>query len=184
MIYISAGHHLKDPGAVGNGYQEYKLCIELRDMVIAELQKSHADYIADKDYETLSAYLNRIQPGSGSVLCELHFNSASSEATGVEVIYPTRAYGHTNHVEASKELAQTLSAEIAEALGIKNRGVKTEADTARKRLAVLQTKAGISILPEICFLSNVVDMERYQRNKDKVAKVIAQYLIYYEKLKS
>jgi N-acetylmuramoyl-L-alanine amidase len=185
MIYLSAGHHLGDSGAVSNSYKESQLCIELRDLVKIELDKAGYAYISDKDYETLSAYLNRIQPGSGSVLCEIHFNAAgSASATGVEVIYPEKEYHKTNHHSESTQLAKELSKEIAEALKLANRGAKKESQTARKSLAVLKSKAGISVLPEICFISNPGDMEAYQRNKGKVAKIIASYLIHYEQLKS
>lgn len=185
MIYLSAGHHLNDAGAVSNGFKESLLCIELRDLIKVELDKAGYTYISDRDYETLTTYLNRIQPGSGSVMCEIHFNAASSgAATGVEVIYPEKEYHNTNQLLASTQLAKELSEEIAEVLNLVNRGAKKESQTARKSLAVLKTKAGISILPEICFISNPRDMESYQRNKGKVAKIIASYLIHYENLKA
>jgi N-acetylmuramoyl-L-alanine amidase len=177
MIYLSAGHHLSDPGAIANGYKESQLCIELRDLIKQELIQKGASFISDRDYETLIAYINRIKPGSGSVLCELHFNaSTNTRATGTEVLYATGI--------ESQNLAKDLSQVIAELIGIPNRGAKDEAQSARGRLAVLRTKAGIAVLPEICFISNKLDMDAYQKNKNKVAKAIASYLIHYDKLKS
>lgn len=172
MIYLSAGHHFKapkaDPGAVGSGYKEADLTRELRGLVAAYLTRLGASYILDKDSENLDDYLKRIKPGSGSVVCELHFNaSANARSTGGEVIHKDGADAN------ARALAGSIALHISETLGIKNRGAKPETVSPHKRLAVLHTVAGISVLPEICFITNAKDIASYQLNKDFLAERIA-----------
>lgn len=172
MIFLSAGHHLKDAGAVANGFKEADLTIELRGLIAKELDAKGYKYILDDDRETLTQYINRIKPGSGSVICDLHFNASSNKtATGVEVLYPD------THKPINKSLATEMSSELSIVIGIRNRGGKPESTSARGRLAILRTKAGISFLPELCFITNEADMCKYNLNKESAAKVIAKYLI-------
>lgn len=93
MIYLSAGHNKRlagaDPGAVYGNIKEADLTVELRDLIIEKLTGLNAKFITDSDDETLQAYIARIKPGSGSVLCELHFNSSVNLASGTETIIKT-----------------------------------------------------------------------------------------------
>lgn len=176
MIFISAGHHNADPGAVGNGYKEADLTKELRDLTVKNLVALGGKFIVDNDYETLGQYLARITPGSGSVLCEFHFNAGPPTATGAETLIPA------NPNKNEKALAKEINDTLVSIMGIKDRGVKTEADSQHKRLAVMHDGAGMSILPEICFISNADDMKRYQANKEQLARKMAEILIKYDNL--
>lgn len=186
MIFLSAGHHLGDSGAVSGQNKESQLTIELRELVDQELKAKNFQTIKDKDTETLSQYISRISKsvGTGSVVCELHFNAANGIASGVEVVYPDTAYHFTNFLVLSKQIAEGMSKEIAECLGLPNRGAKQEKNTARKNIAILRTGAGISILPEICFIDNKKDMAEYHQKKREVAKIIAKWLSQAEVMKS
>lgn len=170
-IYLSAGHYEKDSGAVGNGYKENELCIELRDMVVPRLGGYRV--ITDKDCETLSQYLARIKPGNASVVVEIHFNAATPSATGTEVLIAD------NHNTLSRDLADDLSTEIASTLCIPNRGVKTESQSARGRLAFVRQEGACALI-EVCFISNKKDMESYQKHKEEVAEAIAELLKEYD----
>lgn len=184
MIFLSAGHNYKkpnpDPGAMAthNGitYKEADLTIELRDLIAMELDKLGAKYILDRDDESLADYLKRIKPGDASVLCELHFNSAAKLATGVETIVKTAPT--VDEMKLAAELNQAIVIET----GLFNRGVKTEAQSHRGRLAVLHTAAGISVLPEICFINNPMDIGKYQSAKKLIAWRFAAVLSKYDKL--
>ena len=174
MIFISAGHHLKDPGAVSGSYIERDLAIELRNLVVANLKKLNAPYITDNDSETLGQYLARIKPGNGSVVLELHWNAAMSlVASGTEVLIAD------SHNQISKDLANEFASGISNILQIKNRGVKTERESARGRLAFVR-EAGATCLIEMCFISNKTDMANYQKSKYLIATFIAKTLIKYE----
>lgn len=185
MIFKSAGHSMVkgknyDPGAVGKiagkKITEAEMTQEFENLVLAEITKKGFKYITDKPEESLGEYLRRIQTGSGSVVLESHFDAAvSSSATGTTVIVGSdadrldKAFG--------KELVDTT----ASILGIKNRGVISEGQSARGRLGLMR-KEGIVALLEIGFISNPKDVEAYHKNKYKLAAAIADILIKYEKM--
>lgn len=173
MIFISAGHHLKDPGAVANGKQENTLAIELRGLIVNELKKLGASFITDKDTETLAQYLERIKTGSGSVVCEVHFDAAGPTATGTTVIIPDDATQH------EKDLGGELAVGGSEILGIKNRGVWPESKTARGRLGLMR-ESGMNVLIEVCFITNRSDLAAYEKNKAAYAAYVASVLKRYD----
>jgi N-acetylmuramoyl-L-alanine amidase len=180
MIFLSAGHHFNphgaDPGAVNKqGVKEATLTKELRDLTLAELKKLGASVTIDNDAETLAQYIGRISPGSGSVVCEYHFNAGIEAAHGAETLVKR------SPTQAERNLAKEVN-DVFVAVGIKDRGVKTEVDSARGRLAILNTGAGLSILPEVCFISNPNDLAKYHANKLIFAKKIAAILAKYDNL--
>ena len=175
MIYLSAGHHLNDPGAIANGARENKLTIELRDLTLQHIPA--AQVITDKDTETLAQYINRIQPGSGSVLLEYHFDAGGPSATGMTIIVADNANAD------SRAFAADLAATGSRILGIRNRGVIAEKQSARGRLGILHTGAGIAALAEVCFITNTDDLAHYNNAKQKLAKAWADLLIKYDALR-
>jgi len=180
MIFISAGHNPNgikpDPGAIGNGKREADLTVEFRDLVIFELIKNSANYVADSDSERLGQYLERIKTGSGSVVLEFHFDAAASaKATGTTVLIGGDA--DKNDKAFAKELVEAT----ATILGIKNRGVLSEAESHRGRLGLMKEE-GILALLEICFISNPEDLAAYEKGKFELAQAIADILIEYEDL--
>lgn len=179
MIFNSAGHspyaENKDFGAEGCNYKEGLLSIEFRDLINEEFIKKGVNFKKDLDTETLSEYLRRIQPGDGSVVCEHHFNASDGTATGIEVIVGIDAD------RLDKAFAKELCDSGANILGIKNRGVKTEAESHRGRLGLMR-KQGIVALTEICFIDNCNDIKKYHENKKELAKVWSDIIIKYENL--
>lgn len=178
MIFISAGHHDKDPGAIANGHKESDLAKDLRDLIIEQLKLLGCKFISDRDEENLSEYIGRIKTGNGSVVCEIHFNAANPQATGIEVIIPNR---HTQEeFDCAKELA--LSLHLSTGLVLRgNKGVKSELETHRGSLALMR-KEGITVLPEICFISNAWDLEKYIPKKKEIAIKFAEILKKYDDL--
>lgn len=179
MVCISAGHHSKhsvkpDPGAVGNGYKEGDLTIELRDLVCAELDRLGVAYVKDSDQETLGQYLKRINTGSGSVVIEFHFDASSSDtATGATALIEAEAD------RLDRAFATELVETTAKCLGIKNRGVISESESHRGRLGLMR-EDGIICLLEVCFISNKKDVEAYQCTKQALAMLIAPIIKKYE----
>lgn len=175
VIFPSAGHHDNDPGAVYNGVKEADKNKEFRNLLSKHLG-SHK-HIMDKDWETNTQYQKRIKPGSGSVLLDIHFNaSANLSATGTEMIVANNAS------KLSIAMANELAEGTACILGVKNRGVKTEAQTARGKIGILNLGAGIAVLAELCFISNPSDMAKYEANKEELARFFAQILIKYDNM--
>jgi N-acetylmuramoyl-L-alanine amidase len=139
-----------------------------------ELRAKEASFILDKDTETLAEYLKRIKPGSGSVVCELHFNAAGPAASGIEALTAD------NPTSASKMLAADMAASGAVTMGIPNRGVKTESESHRGKLGLMREPAGIIVLVEVCFITNINDLHSYFANKQQLAKAWADLLIKYD----
>ena len=180
MIFISAGHNpkgiKKDPGAVGNGFHEADLAVEFRNLVVAILRGKKIEVITDKDDERLGTYLERIKTGNGSVVLEFHFDAAAAaNATGTTVLIGNDAD------RLDKAFAKELVDANASILGIKNRGVKTEADSHRGSLGLMRESGTVALL-EICFISNPDDLRQYQNHKISLAFKIAEIVERYEKL--
>lgn len=178
MIFISAGHNTKsikpDPGAVGNGYKEADLTIEIRDLVCQELDRLGIPYVKDSDSETLSQYLKRINTGSASCVLEFHFDSAASDtATGATALIE----GEADRLD--RAFASELVDVTSKCLGIKNRGVISETESHRGRLGLMR-EDGIICLLEVCFISNKNDIEAYHCTKQALAMLLAPIIKKYE----
>lgn len=176
VIFPSAGHHLKDSGAFYNGRKESDEMMCFRDLVIKELNIKNHKNIPDNDLETATQHQARIKTGVGSVVCEFHLNaSANLTATGTEAIISKNASAN------SKQMAIELTTATEKILGIKNRGVKTDAETPRGRIGIVN-KPGTTALLEICFISNKNDMKSFDLNKETLAKEVAKILIKFDNL--
>lgn len=173
-IYLSAGHSNSDPGAVSNGFKESDLTKQLRDTILPHLQARDARVIKDLDSESLKQYIDRIKPGTGSILCDLHFNAGPPTANGIEVLVSNDAKN------TERELAMEICAAGSKICGLRNRGVKTESQSARGKLGLLHTAAGISVLVEVCFISNRDDLGKYLDNINPFAAEIARLLVKYD----
>lgn len=181
MIFISAGHTAegirKDPGAVGsNGLTEASVTREFRNLVTAELDKRKVPYIKDVDSERLGEYLARINTGNASVVLEFHCDASENKL----------AVGTTALIEADADrLDRAFAKELSDAcsliLGVKNRGVKSEAESHRGSLGLMK-ESGILCLLELFFISNLEDQAKYQANKSRLAVAIADIIIRYENL--
>lgn len=177
MIFVSAGHApysvKQDFGAEGCNYKEALLTIEMRDLVTKDLDSLNRKYIKDLDTETLSEYLTRIQTGTGSVVCEFHFDAYNGTASGATALVGDDAD------RLDKAFAKELVNVTASILGIPNRGVKSEAESHRGRLGLMREQGIVSLL-EVCFIDNCNDMQKYQPKKAELAKAYAQIIAKYE----
>jgi N-acetylmuramoyl-L-alanine amidase len=174
--FISAGHHLRDSGAVGSGTQENIETIKFRDIVVNYCRSFGLKVITDNDNETLGQYLQRIKTGIGSVVLEFHFDASNNPAaTGSTAIVGMDAD------RLDKAFAQELVDTTARVLGVRNRGVITEAQSHRGRLAIMREQGIVSLL-EICFISNPKDMEAYNANQFTLAAEIAKIIKKYDDL--
>ncbi len=178
-IFISAGHSNKlgrDRGAVGNNFVEGLLTVEFRDLVVQELKLLGVTPIVDSNdsilSQTIAFFKNLV--ADNSILFEIHWNAATPQATGTETLIPD------NPTPFEKNLAKDITETTAKILNIKNRGVKTEAQSARKKLGWMRLK-GENILLEVCFISSSSDMQSYQKNKKELAKKIAEVLFNHSK---
>jgi N-acetylmuramoyl-L-alanine amidase len=178
-IFLSAGHSNvpgKDMGADGlNGLKEGVLTVELRDLIVKELGFLNQYVITDPNHFVTKDTVTLINAilDSRDVAIDIHFNAFAAEsARGCEVLIPF------NSSKVEKELAQILVDNISAVLATKNRGIKTEADSARKHL-MFMTPNCENILIEVCFITNKADVLMYVTKKDFVAKVVAKCIFDY-----
>ena len=177
--FISAGHNIKgqrDPGAVSKYGVEAEKAAEFRDLVSGVSKGLGLQVINDKDDERLADYLKRIKTGSGSVVLEFHFDAAVNDtATGTTVLIGDDAD------RLDKLFADELVRATSEVLNIRNRGVISEKLSHRGRLGLMR-EAGTVALLEICFITNKIDMMKYEANKAELAARIAKIVKKYEDL--
>lgn len=99
--------------------------------------------------------------GANDINVSIHFNAFNKSATGAEVwYYLGDAVGYA--------IAKKLSAAMANALGIADRGAK-----ATTNLYVISQSVGHTVLAEICFIDNASDIQKYQANKQKLFKAMS-----------
>lgn len=182
MKFISAGHcNVRgpnyDPGAPGVDKRwEANEAVKLRNRVIELIKcKGHKDIISDLDDERLSKYLDRIKTGTGSIVCEFHFNAFNGKATGVEMLVQEDA--DKMDLACAKELLDTT----VSLTGLVSRGVKKESQSQHKRLALMR-ESGIVVLVEVCFIDNPNDMKAYDKAFEQLCQGYADILIKYDNL--
>lgn len=176
-IFILAGHHNNDPGAISphSGEKEADLTKELSAMVTDRIHNlaPNIETWNDDPNDALNRVIAKISERitKDDIVCDIHFNSFHLDtATGFEAIISNNAG------EKSKAIAKEMTDTLPKIMGIHNRGVKTEAQTARGRLAVVNL-IGSAVLLEMAFISNKNDMKAYHENKYWLADEIARILI-------
>lgn len=159
---VHGGHNKKVPGA--SGYlDEVTEDRKVKDAVIKYLRAAgHTAYDCTDDAGTtqsknLANIVAKCNAHSGITLdISIHLNAGGG--TGCEVYYTS---------SKGKTYAGKVSAAVAKALGIKDRGAK-ESDT----LYVLNHTKSPAILVECCFVDNKTDQSKW--NVDKCAKAIVE----------
>ncbi len=176
MIYLIAGHHDADPGAVSNGLKEADLTKKVRDLVYDRIkQLSPKTFVSkDNDKDTLSKVISKIRPNikDGDILIDFHYNSGGVSATGVECVVDDFAG------KKSIEIAEKICNIIHSITGLKNRGVKREKDTPRKQLGILGM-GGSAVIVEMGFISNIKDVNAIDKYLHWICEDIAIMLLEY-----
>lgn len=167
-LFISSGHGGADPGASSGGYVERDLTIELRQLIVNELNKLGVNPRTDPNTNALAQTLTWLRGkfGQRDILLDIHFNAShNTTAKGSEIIVPDGAS------EFETSLSNALLKVFTD-IGFRDRGVKPEALTARKSLAWMRPDAE-NVLLEVCFITNTSDMTLYVNSKRIIAKRLA-----------
>jgi N-acetylmuramoyl-L-alanine amidase len=169
-IFVFAGHGGADPGASYKQHVERDLAIEFRDLVIRELAKLSIQAKTDSNSNALVQTLDWLKGkfGSKDILVDIHWNAGIPSANGSEIFVPDGASSFEMH------LGRSLLRVFGQ-VGFRQRGVKPEAVSPRRRLGFMRPKAE-NILIEVCFITNDSDMQIYQANKQNLAKLVAKEL--------
>ena len=180
-IIIVAGHtnvQGLDQGASANGFIEGQLTVELRDLIMSELSKLGIKARTDSNRNALAQTLQWLKANlfSNKTICvDIHWNAAASrEANGSEIIIPNVSS------QFERDLANALLKVFTD-IGLRKRGIKSEALTARKTLAWMRPNAE-NVLIEVCFITNPTDMKLYEANKLAISRRIAAVLNHFSKI--
>lgn len=168
VVLLSAGHtNIKgqDRGAVGNGFIEGELAVELRDAVAAHLREMGEHQVIEDGFDGQNDPLKKALDlaKQADLAVEFHWNAGPPTATGVEVLSKLNR----------QALSQTIARVIGDATGIRLRGESGwKADNSGQHHRLAFCEAG-GVIVEVCFISNPNDMSKYRKNFDHVAKGIA-----------
>lgn len=164
-LLLIAGHGGNDPGACSSYGIERDETRIVVNKLINEF-KGYKNLSVDVYPMNRNAYSD-VKNGTVQVnfanydyVIEVHFNSASVSAKGVEVWVTKR--------ESSISVEQRIVNNVAK-IGLSNRGVKKE-DFAV--IYNVKSKGTSASLIEICFISNKEDMDLYRKNIDKICEGI------------
>lgn len=165
-VTVHAGH-TRGGGARGSGFEESAVARQFVPSLLDAFARVGQKVVncTDDVSTTQRANLARLvqlcnsHPATGRLDISLHFNSSDNPAsTGVEVLYYDQ-----------RELAAKVSAAIAKATGLRDRG-----PVERKDLAVLNGTNAPAILIELAFISNASDMKKFFDNMQAIANAIVQ----------
>lgn len=170
-IAIDAGHGLSnrapgvyDPGVVANGLAEADVALLWALAGRYLLRRSGLEVWLtrddDDDAAPLADRVHQARQAGCTHLISLHCNaSVDPGATGTETYYRD---------QADQELAAVVQGAALEALGLRDRRLRREAQSQHSRLAVLDFD-GPACLVELGFLTNPEDTQRLLERTRRVA---------------
>lgn len=172
-VYIDAGHGFNDsnngvfdPGAIGSGYREADLTVELARKVSNILRDKYGiQTFVNDDGGWYKLRHAEAQELGCDFIVSIHFNSF--RGTGTETLI------HSQNAQArSWSLQDTIHPKLIEGTNLKDRGQKTQ------QVAILGGPLPATLL-EVAFIDNPSDMRVYQSRKDMVAEKIAEGIARY-----
>jgi N-acetylmuramoyl-L-alanine amidase len=175
-IYLTAGHRGGTSGANYNGVKEAEETIWLRNEIADMLKRKGVEVEIDNDGASLSQVVATINASCKptDICVDLHFNAvANPTANGTEIFKPFNA------TDTEIEVAEDLLYATCMTLNTKNRGVKREGEGTHRRLAMLSDVKCNSVLLEVCFISNISDLNKYKEKKDELAIILTEQLLRY-----
>ena len=170
MITISPGHYKVGSGAKGlidEVTEARKVVATVKEHLIKSGVACHVvvDNVSNSQKENLRYLIAKHNATKRQLDVSVHFNAISGQtnrALGVEVLYFN---------DELKPFAQKMSAAIANAGMLKNRGAKKRTD-----LAFLKGVHMPAILIEVCFVNSTVDVSLYQKYYHEICHAIATVL--------
>lgn len=155
-IILDPGHGMSnrkpggyDPGACNGKHEEASIALEWANELRVILQKAGHKVIRTRVSSTDPAPVGErakvAKEYKGEIMLSIHCNAANGKASGAECIH-----------RGNLAKAAALSKACAEALGIKDRGPKVEADSQHGRLAVMAFQP--CFLLEVGFIDNSTDL--------------------------
>ena len=165
-VFIDAGHGGSDPGALGFGYRESDLNLQIAKKIESKLKSRGIDVKMSRSsdiYYSLSERAEMANDYGADAFVSIHQNSAeSTSANGIETYY-------NRNKEEDKPLSNDIQTQVINKTGSTNRGVKNAEFT------VLVKSNMISALVECGFISNESEVKNLSDSdyQDKLATGIA-----------
>lgn len=139
IVILDAGHGLSnrrsgvfDPGAVNGQFREADIAMawvnELRAILLAADHKVVRTRVDHNDPAPVGKRAQIAKDYNGKLMISVHCNAANGTANGTETFY---------RGDENKKLAEELNTAVVDALGTRNRGVKTESSSQHARLAIM-----------------------------------------------
>lgn len=168
------GHHgrgtlpnVMDVGAVGCGYLEADITQRINKLIIKYAKcPDTTDRKASSVNQNLANIVTNMNKYAGDYHISNHLNAFNGTANGVEVWY----YAGDSK---AKEMATKVSAAIAKATGMFNRGAK-----ATTNLYVIRNSVGRTLLIEWGFIDNKSDVKKLLDNMDKAVQEVVKLFGY------
>lgn len=152
-----------DPGASAGGVTEADIALQFALTLKWRLAEAGIPFWLtrddDRDHTPVGSRDDRARENGCTHFLSLHMNAGSPLANGTETFYRD---------VADSRFAQVIHPAAVIALGLRDRGIKHESLTARKRLAVLNFP-GPAILVELGFITNRGDRWRCLQRDARIA---------------
>jgi N-acetylmuramoyl-L-alanine amidase len=159
-IIIDPGHGMSnrrsgtfDPGAVSDGFREADIALEwaneLRGILMDAGHRVVRTRVDNSDPAPIGKRAGIARKFGGNIMLSIHCNAANGTANGTETFY---------RGESNKTIAKRINQCVVDALGTRDRGVKTESESQHSRLAIMDFQP--CFLLELGFIDNPADRER------------------------
>lgn len=165
-VFIDAGHGGTDPGALGYGYRESDLNLQVAKKVESKLKSKGIDVKMSRSSDIFYSLSERAEMANdygADAFVPIHQNSAEAKsANGIETYY-------NRNKEEDKPLSNDIQTQVISQTGANNRGVKNAEFT------VLVKSKMISALVECGFITNELEVKKLSDSsyQDKLATGIA-----------
>ena len=165
-VFIDAGHGGTDPGALGYGYRESDLNLQVAKKVESKLKSKGIDVKMSRNSDIFYSLSERAEMANdygADAFVSIHQNSAEAKsANGIETYYNRKK-------EEDRPLSNDIQKQVISQTGANNRGVKNAEFT------VLVKSKMISALVECGFITNESEVKKLSdpSYQDKLATGIA-----------
>lgn len=157
VVFLNAGHHTEDPGAISGKFIERDEVKKIRDACLPLFEAAGFVVMVVPDNLNLResiAWVNRHakSPNDGLAL-DIHLNAFhSSRARGTEVFHGA------SEADVMRRSAEIISQEVSKSLGIPNRGAKADTQSFLGSLGWIRKTNCWALLVEVCFITSPEDM--------------------------
>lgn len=165
-VFIDAGHGGTDSGALGYGYRESDLNLQVAKKVESKLKSKGIDVKMSRNSDIFYSLSERAEMANdygADAFVSIHQNSAEAKsANGIETYYNRKK-------EEDRPLSNDIQTQVISQTGANNRGVKNAEFT------VLVKSKMISALVECGFITNELEVKKLSDSsyQDKLATGIA-----------